>query len=869
MHGTPPKLPIRFLRFFCPPELVEGIEGDLVEQFEIDAQVVGHRKAKFKLFWNTLRFARPGIILRNRFTLNLFINMMLFNYFKVATRVMLRNRTFTAINIFGLTLGMTSAILLFVWIGKEFMFDQFHTDKDRIYKAWNRATDNGSISCWDVTPRILAPALKEQYSSIESSTSFAGWGDQLLFTFGEKRLLKSSGAYTDPDFLTMFSFPFLKGDANTAMKDPASIVLTESFAKELYGDVDPFGETLNIGASGASIPLRVTGILKNLPTNTEFKFEYLIPFSFVEKLQGGREVNWGKNSVASYIKLKSGADISSVNKQIKDIAKKNREQSKNIDIFLYPLTKMRLYSKFENGVPAGGRIEIMRMVGILGICLVAIACINFINLSTARAQRRAKEVAIRKVTGAFKFSLVIQFLCESVLTAFGAGIISILAAYLLLPSFSNLVNQPLELNLSNPIFWMIGVSSILFIGTLAGVYPAFYLSSFKPVKILKGMKISGVNKSFLRNGLVVLQFGFAVTLIISATVVHRQINYVQNRETGYAKENLVYQYMTGSFTKNYATYKNELIQSGLAEAVTKSSSPITERWSNTTDIVWKDKDPQLNILFERFYIDDNISSTAKLTILEGRDMDLSRYPTDSTAVIINESAAKAMGFKQPIGEIITDNGQDWHVVGVMKDFILTSPFQKVEPLLMFGCKGSWAFNVIHIRFNTLNTTQDNLAKLSELSKKYNPDYPFEYYFVDTEYERKFANIKSTQRITAIFSAVAILIAGLGLLGLSTYMIEVREKEIGIRKVMGGSVWSITKLLSFTSLKPILIAIALFSPAGWWVMNWWLSTYAYRVSVGLFTILVAGALIILIALSIIVLQTVRAAQSNPVTTLRNE
>ncbi|MFM8911903.1 MAG: ABC transporter permease, partial [Flammeovirgaceae bacterium] len=642
-----------------------------------------------------------------------------------------------------------------------------------------------------------------------------------------------------------------------------------SFAKELYGDTDPFGETLNIGASGNTFPLKVTGILKDLPSNTEFNFEYLIPYQFVDNLQGGLEANWGNNSVYSYVKIKEGADIQSVNDQIKDVARKNRDKSKHIDIFLYPLTEMRLYSKFENGVVAGGRIEIIRMLGILGVCLVAIACINFINLSTARAKRRAKEVAIRKVIGAFKASLIAQFLCESVLVAIGAGIISILAAYLLLPSFSDLIKQPLTLNLLEPTFWSIIVSSILFIGILAGVYPALVLSSFKPVKILKGMKVSAANKSLMRNALVVLQFGFAVTLIISATVIHRQINFVQNRDAGYAKDNLVYQYMTGDFSKNYSAYKNELMQSGLAEAVTKTSSPITERWSNTTSIGWNRKDPQLNILFERFYIDENISSTAKLTILEGRDMDLSRYPTDSTAVIINESAAKAMNFSNAIGEIITDNGQEWHVVGVMKDFILTSPFHKVEPVLVFSCKGDWAFNVIHIRLNSSQNTQENLAKLSELSKKYNPDYPFEYYFVDVEYERKFASLKSTQLITDIFSTVAILIAGLGLLGLSTYMIEVREKEIGVRKVMGGSVWSITKLLSLTSLKPILIAIILFSPLGWWAMNWWLSSYAYRVSVGAGTLVFAGLAVVAIALLITTFQTVRAAQANPVNTLRNE
>ena len=865
----PPRLALRFLAWFCPPSLYESIEGDLLEQFEEDVQDLNVTKAKRRLLLNVIRFFRPGILLRNKFSTNIIDNFMLFNYFKVASRIMVRNKAFTAINVFGLTLGITGAILLFLWIGREFTFDQFHAAKERIYKAWNRATDNENINCWDVTPRILAPTLQEQFSAIESAASFAGWGDQLLFTVGEKRLLKATGAYTDSSFLTIFSFPLIKGDARNALREPYSIVLTESFAHELFGDQDPFGETLNIRASGNTFPLKITGILKDLPSNTDFKFEYLIPFHFVDNLQGGLERNWGNNSVATYVKIKNGADIKSVNSQIKDIAKKSRAESKNIDIFLYPLTKMRLYSKFENGVVAGGRIEIIRMLAILGFCLIAIACINFINLSTARAQRRAKEVAVRKVTGAYRLSLVGQFLCESILTALSAGAISLLAAYLLLPAFSYIIRQPLQLDVANPAVWGIGFFFFVAIGILAGVYPAFYLSSFKPVKTLKGMKLSSSNRSLTRNILVVIQFGFAVVLIISATVVHRQISFVQNRDAGYEKDHLVYQYMTGDLGKNYVAYKNELIQSGIAEAVTKTSSPITERWSNTSSIGWNGKDPQVSILFERFYIDESISSTAKLTLAEGRDMDLARFPSDSTAVIINETAVKAMRFKQPLGEIITDNGQDWHVVGVTKDFVLTSPFQKVEPLLLFGCKADWAFNVIHIRLNSSNNSQQSIAKLSSINKKYNPEYPFEYHFVDAEYEHKFANLRTTQLIANIFSGVAILIAGLGLLGLSTYMVEVREKEIGIRKVMGGSVWSIIKLLSVTSLKPILTAVIFSSPLGLLAMNKWLSAYAYRVSVDGWVFLFAGLSVVGIALMITTIQTIRAAQANPVNTLRNE
>jgi putative ABC transport system permease protein len=863
----PPRWPLRFLKRFCPAHLYEEIEGDIIQKFQRDIKTFGEKKVKRRLLWNVIRFFRPGILLRNNFSLNLFHNYMLTNYFKVALRVMFRNKSFSAINVFGLALGITGALLLFLWIEKEFTYDQFHADKDRIYKVWNRGTE-GRIHCWDVTPRVLAPTLQEQYASVESAVSFAGWGDQLLFTVGEKRLLKSTGAYTDASFLTMFSFSLIKGDARTAMKEPASIVLTEKIAHELFGDKDPFGETLSIGSSGNSFELKVTGILKDLPSNTDFSFDYLIPYSFVESLSG-KDTHWGNNSVYSFVKLKEGVDINTFNNEVKDIVKKNHKDAEHLEVFLYPLTKMRLYARFENGVPSGGRIEIIRMLGILGVFLIAIACINFINLSTARAQRRSKEVAIRKVAGAFKYSLVAQFLCESILIALVAGLISLVAVYFSLPAFNNLVQQQLSLNLTSINFWIVGFLFIISIGLLAGSYPALFLSSFRPVRILKGMNLTASNRSLLRTILVVFQFGFAVQLIISAIVINRQITYVQNRDTGYSKDNLVYQYITGDIGKNYAAYKNELINSGVAQAVTKTSSPITDRWSNTTSIGWKGKDPQTKILFERFYIDENISTTAGVTVLQGRDMDLTHFSSDSTAVILNETAAKAMGFTQPIGELITDNNQEWHVVGVIKDFILTSPYQKVEPLILFGCEGDWAFNVVHIKLNPSNATQQNIAKLSELSSKYNPDYPFEYNFVDVEYQHKFSNLETTRTITMLFSSIAIIIAGLGLLGLSTYMIEVRLKEIGIRKVMGGSVFNITKLLSLSSLKPIFIAIIIFSPVGWYAMNWWLSSFAYRISLDGWVFLFAALSIIAIALSITITQTIRAARVNPIETLRND
>jgi putative ABC transport system permease protein len=864
MNPTP--LALRFLARFCPDHLLEEIEGDLTQRFQRDIKHAGEKRARIKLLWNTIRFFRPGIIMRNKPSISFTPMYMLANYFKVASRVMLRNKSYTAINIAGLTMGITGAILLFLWIESEFSYDQFHRDKDRIYAAWNRETDQEGIKCWSTTPRILAPTLVQEYPGVESAISYGTYNSSQLFTVGETRLVKTTGAYTDPPFLTMFSFPLLKGNPSSALNDPTSIVLTENFAKQLFGDKEPFGETITVGESGNNFEFKVTGVLKELPSNTDFHFDYLIPWGFLESI-GEKDTYWGNNSVSTYIKLLAGENVDQFNEKVKNVAKKHSQKESTLEIFLYPLTKMRLYSKFENGIPSGGRIEIIRMLGILGICLIVIACINFINLSTARAQRRSKEVGIRKVTGAHRYSLIIQFLCEAVLVAAASAAISIAVAYLVLPSFSNLVQQPLVLDFGHITFWVIIVAFIGIVGILAGGYPAFYLSSFQPVRVLKGATIISRTRNGFRQLLVVLQFGFAITLIISVIVISKQIEFVQNRDTGYLKNNLIYHPITGDIEKNYQAYKHELLSSGVATSVTKTSSAITERMSNTDAIQWKGKDPQNKTIIERFYVDEDFSATMGVTILEGRDMDLQQYPSDSSAVLLNETAAKLMGFQNPLSEIIVDGKMEWHVIGVIKDFVLTSPYQKIEPIVFMGSKG-W-FHVIHIRLNPNHPVQQNMAAMTALFQKYNPAYPFEYNFVGVEYQRKFANLETTLTIASLFGSLTIFIACLGLLGLSTFIIEARVKEIGIRKVLGSSIRNIIKLLAVDSLKPITIAIILFSPMGWWSMNWWLQSFDYRISLSAWIFILAGAAILTIALITIIIQTFRAASANPVNSLRTE
>ncbi|MBX2962153.1 MAG: ABC transporter permease [Cyclobacteriaceae bacterium] len=859
---------IHLLRWFCPPHLLEEIEGDLLQKFEKDVENFGDRRARRRLVWNTVRYFRPGIVLRNDFDVSLNSMYMFRNYFKVASRVMVRNKSFSLINIFGLTLGLSGALLLFLWIVNEFSYDRFHADKERIYTVWNRDVHQGQIECSNHTPRVLSPTLRTEFAAVEAVASFAAWEKPYLLTHNENKLMNKDGVFVDADFLSILSFPLLKGDAASALSEPSSIVLTETLAKKLFGDKEALGEEITLKADGYTIPFTITGILHDLPANTDFRFEYLLPWRFIE-LNFGEDTFWGNNSVITLVKLKAGVDSEQFAVQIKDLKKKNR-QEETAELFLHPITKNRLYSKFENGVQSGGRIEIIRMLGILGVCLILIACINYVNLSTARAQKRSKEVGIRKVNGAHRPSIILQFLCESVLIAILAGIVSLGIVYIALPAFGTLVQQPLGFAVADLNFWIGIAFVILFIGILAGGYPAFYLSAFNPVRILKGAPITSSGRNVLRQVLVVFQFGFAITLIVSVIVVHKQIGYVQNRDAGYAKDGLIYQPLSGDLLANYQAYKNELLSSGASLSVTKSGSPITEVWSGTTEIRWRGKDPNTKIAIERFDVDGDIVATAGLTLLEGRDISLTEYPSDSTAVLLNETAMKAMSFTEPIGEIIVDDGVEYHVVGVVKDFVLTSPYQKIAPMVLQGpAPGRNLFEIVHIKLNPNLRVQDNLKLIASLNSKYNPDFPFEYEFVDLEYKRKFADLETTLTITGIFSSMAICIACLGLLGLSTFMIESRVKEIGIRKVLGASVTGITRLLCWHSIRPISLAVLIFSPVAWWAMNWWLQSFDYRIEMSFGYIVLSALALILLAIVTVVGQTIHAAGRNPVNSLRSE
>ena len=579
------------------------------------------------------------------------------------------------------------------------------------------------------------------------------------------------------------------------------------------------------------------------------------------------DADWTDVSIRTFVLLKPNVTATEATEKIKDIVKKYSRGLSKSTVFLYPVNQLRLHSKFENGKPVGGRIEIVRIFSLVALFILIIACINFMNLSTARSERRAKEVGIRKVAGALRRSLIIQFLIESILISIIAGCLAYLILVLCLPAFNQLTKKQLFIDNSNIYYWLNGIGFVLLTGVLAGSYPAFFLSGFKPAAVLKGAfkKVHALVTP--RKILVISQFTFAIILIICTIIIIQQIKYASERKTGYDRNNLAYVFLEGDISKNYEFIKNDLINSGVAISVNQTMAPLTQSWSMGSSLSWQGKDPSMRITFDRSTTDGNLTKTMGLQFVAGRDIDLKSFPTDSTACVVNESAVKLMKFRNPIGQTIFDDPVTWHIVGVIKDFILTSPYDPTRPIIFKGPK--YDRNVMNIKFNSDHTTSQNMASAEKIFKKYNPSYPFEYHFMDEEYAKKFDDEKLTATLAGLFSGLTIFISCLGLFGLATYMAENRMKEVGVRKILGASISSIAALLSKDFLKLVLVAIFIASPLAWYFMNSWLSSFNYRIQINWAVFAMAGAASIFIALITVSFQAIRAAVANPVSSLRSE
>jgi putative ABC transport system permease protein len=789
-------------------------------------------------------------------------NFMFRNYLKIGIRNLWAKKAFSFINVTGLAVGMAGAILIALWVQNEYSFDSFHVNNKTLYKVWYRFVAKDYVGTQDITAGPLAKALKDEFPDVKNASRIY-WSEGHLFNYKEVSL-KANGNEVDKDFLKMFTFPLTEGSPAHALDDVNSVVLTRHLATKIFGSADPLNQIIKL--DGKQV-YKVTGVMQDLPNNTEFDFEYLLS---IPATGAYNDNSWSNRSYYTYVQLQPGADASQVNQKIRLVAHQHiADKRDNTEVFLYPFSKMHLYSRFENGKVAGGRIEVIRLLLIIAGIILLTACINFMNLSTAQSHKRAMEVGVRKVMGATRINLVGQFLAESLAIAFIAGIVALLLAMVTLPAFNQLTTKNLHVQYGNPVFWLVFLGFILLTGILAGSYPAFFLSAFRPVKVLKG-RLNAVSRVFNpRKVLVVLQFAVAVVLIVSTIVVYRQVKFAQSRDIGYRIDHLIEVPIEGDIRKNFDLIKNDLIASGAAVSACRTSITVTMDGATGGGISTNGTNlEQQNIDFSRFGTSGDFVKTMGLTLIGGRDLDLNAYPADSAiSCMINETAVKQLGIKDPVGGTLYQGSKPMRIVGVFKDFIINSPYVNNRPMIVFASK-SWAYNTV-IRLNGSNGIARDLQLAEKTFKKYNPAYPFTYQFADTEYQQKFNDQQQTGKLAAIFACLTIFISCLGLFGLASYMAENRSKEIGIRKVLGASVMSITSMLAREFVILVLIAIAIATPVALWATNKWLQDFTYRISIGWLTFIIAGLSAVLIAVLTVSFRSIRAAMANPVDSIRSE
>lgn len=787
---------------------------------------------------------------------------MLKNYFRVTVRNLFKNTVYSVINITGLAIGLVCSILILLWVADELSYDRFIPKNDRLYQVWVNADFDSKTNSWRSVPLPTYEAMKTADHNIVN-TVVCDWGFEHLLTVGEKGIYKR-GYYVSEEFLEMFEFPLVQGDAASVLDDPSSIVISQSTAIALFGNEDPINKVIRIDNSD---DLKVSGVIEDVPGNSSFEFDILIPWKYRERVNEwvrDNKDNWGNYSFQVFIELNDAKNENVVEDNVKELLKENGQDDIERAFFLYPMPRWRLYSTFENGKEKGGMIEYVQLFTVIAIAILIVACINFMNLATARSERRAKEVGIRKAVGSKRTELIFQFMGESILITMIAFIIALLLVFGTLPLYNQLVDKELFIDFTDPMTWWFSLAIITFTGLLSGSYPAFYLSSFRPAATLKGKISVGKNASLPRRILVVLQFGVAMVLMAGTVVIYQQIGMARERDLGYSQERLITVDFTDELRKNYEPLKNELLQSTAVESVTRSNSSITQVNSNNF-LGWPGKPEELRVIFSTITIDYDYAKTMGIRMLEGRDFSKD-FASDSSAIIINKAALDLMQLEDPIGAELDLWGEQRKLIGVIDNVLMESLYREVKPLFMI--MDDWG-GVVTLRLKGGQDLQTSLNTVESILKKYNPAYPFDYQFMDEEFEKKFKTIELTQDLANIYAILTILITGLGIFGLAAYTAEQRTKEIGIRKVMGASVSHLISLISKDFTKLVIIAFVIAAPLSWWLLDNYLDRYPLRISLQWWIFPMTGVVALVFALLIVSNQALKAAKANPAHSLRNE
>ncbi|MEP6733901.1 MAG: ABC transporter permease [Chryseolinea sp.] len=786
---------------------------------------------------------------------------MIKNYILIAFRNILRNKIFSIVNILGLAFGICSAVLIFLWVNDELEHDRFHANLDRLYRVMeNQQYSDGRLFTFASTPGPMAPFIKEKFPEIEKASRFT-WEVTNLIQRDDKAFYEP-GVYVDPDFLTMFSFPFIAGDPDKAFADKNSIVITDRMAKKYFGSENAIGKVLLLNTKSS---FTVTGVLKNIPKNSTIQFEYLLPFQFFWDENKSWLDQWGNNNIRTFVMLKNGVNTVDFGAKFKHEVKEHNKET-NVELFVQPVGEFYLYGEFENGVQSGGRIENVRVFFIVAVFVLAIACINFMNLSTAQATKRAKEVGLRKVIGAMPGQLFRQFMGESFVTVGLGALIALILAVLLLPVFNDLTGKEMRLNLLDHRIALMVIVIVVSTGFIAGSYPALFMSEFKPVQVLKGQLKSGSRAATFRKGLVVLQFTLSIILIICTTVVLRQMTFMQNRDIGFDRSDVFYAWMDGDIGKKFETFRARLVTQPGIESVTASGQIPISLGNSTSNLKWTGQDPNGRILFTNVDVDYEFIQTLKMQMAEGRAFERSRI-SDTTNYIVNQKAAEKFGFKDGTADQdLTMWENRGKIVGVVKDFNFGSLHSEVEPLVIRLKPTN--VNCLLVRIKS-GETAAGLASAEKLWREYAPGYPFKYQFLNQDWDEFYKSEAQQGKIFNTLAVLSIFISCLGLFGLSAFSAERRTKELGIRKALGASVPGLVGLMGREFTVLVLAAALVGCPIGWYLMKLWLGKYAYHVDVGVLTLVFAAATCMIISLITISYHSIRVAGSDPVDSLRCE
>lgn len=781
-------------------------------------------------------------------------------YFKIAWRNLFRNKGFSLTNILGLTIGIICTILILLWVQDELNYNKSQKNYDNISQVIANRNFNNQIFTDENMVLPLAESIQKQIPEVKNATVTTNNQSHVL-TYGKTKL-KQQGYTVSEHFFDVFTYKFIKGNPATAIQDAYSLVLTQAAAKKLFGKADPINKIVKIDNDYNA---KVTAIVADVPENSTLQFDFINTFNYNGDYLKKAINNWKSSSWDVFVQTIPGSNMKMVDKKINAIKYQHDPNDKKISTyFTFPMSQWRLYSDFKDGKNVGGMIEYVRLFTIIAFVILLIACVNFMNLSTARSEKRAKEVGIRKTLGSQKKQLVFQFFIEAMILAFIAFIFSIIAVVLLLPSFNILVDKHLSLPFSQPTFWLYAFAIIIFTGIVAGSYPAFYLSSFNPAKVLKGTFLTGKKAELPRRILVVAQFAISILFISATIVVYQQIQHVKNRDIGYDPNNLIMIDASSDVNKNFTVIKQELLQTGMVNAVTRTMSPITNIWWRQPGPDYDGKPANQNIIFAGENTDVDFAKTMGIKMLLGKDF--SGTPSDSSSMLLNKAAVEAMGLKNPIGKQMR-MGKAYTVIGITDNVIMGSPFEPVDPMMIFFDPSN--SNSVSIRLNKSAQLQKSLKSVETIFKKYNPSAPFDYQFVDQEFKKKFITEDLIGKLASIFAGLAIFICCIGLAGLTSFTIEKRIREIGIRKVLGATVQQLLILISKEFLKLILIAFLIAAPLTWWLMHNWLQNFTYHISISIWMFGIVGLLMLLLTFIVVGLNTIKAAVANPVESLRSE